>query len=113
MEANPQITILVALVAFVGAVFGAIFSFVGVAITAFLTSRNNNKNIFINTVTNERAKWRDELRRDTAEFCKLVYGELQGKTGPDPLKREELRVAIRLRLNPNPEHRLDKAILNS
>jgi len=29
------------------------------------------------------------------------------------LKREELRVAIRLRLNPNPEHRLDKAILNS
>ena len=29
------------------------------------------------------------------------------------MKREELRVAIRLRLNPNPEHRLDKAILNS
>ena len=113
MEANPQITILVALVGFVGAVFGAIFSFVGVAITAFFTSRNNNKNIFINTVTNERAKWRDELRRDTAEFCRLVYGELQGKTGTDPLKREELRVAIRLRLNPNPEHRLDKAILDS
>lgn len=29
------------------------------------------------------------------------------------MKREELRVAIRLRLNPNPEHRLDKAILDS
>jgi hypothetical protein len=53
------------------------------------------------------------LRKDTAEFCKLVYGELKGKTGTDPLKREELRVAIRLRLNPNPEHRLDKAILDS
>jgi len=59
MEANPQITILVALVAFVGVMFGAIFSFVGVAITAFFTSRNNNKNIFINAVTNERAKWRE------------------------------------------------------
>ena len=54
MEANPQITIIVALVAFVGAVFGAIFSFVGVAITAFFTSRNNNKNI-LHKYGNERA----------------------------------------------------------
>jgi len=53
MEANPQITIIVALVAFVGAVFGAIFSFVGVAITAFFTSRNNNKNL--HKYGNERA----------------------------------------------------------
>jgi hypothetical protein len=47
----------------------------------------------------------DELRKETAEFCKLVYGELLGKVGTDPLKREELRIAIRLRLNPNPERR--------
>lgn len=106
MGSNALVTILVALVGFLGAL-------VGVGVTAFYTSRNNNKNIFINTVTTERAKWRDELRKDTAEFCKLVYSELHKKNVADRPRLEELRVLIRLRLNPNPSHVLDKRILDA
>lgn len=73
VDSNASTAILPALLSFLGAV-------VGVAITVFYASKNNNKNIFINTVTTERAKWRDELRKDTAEFCKLVYGELHRRT---------------------------------
>jgi hypothetical protein len=90
--------------------FGAV---VGAGIPAFFTSRNNNKNIFINTVTTERAKWRGELRNHAAEFCKLAYGHLHGYGKVDGLRLEELRVLIRLRLNPNPNHVLDKAILDA
>lgn len=113
MNSDPHVAMLVAVVAFAGVVLGAIFSFVGVAITAFFTSRNNNKNIFINTVTTERAKWRDELRNHAAEFCKLAYAELRKEEKVDRLRREELRILVRLRLNPNPRHTLDKNILET
>jgi gluconate kinase len=113
MDSNAPITVLVALVGFLAALIGAMFGFIGVAVTAFFTSRNNNKNIFINTVTSERAKWRDELRNNTAEFCRLAHGHLHKNGTVDRLRLEELRVLIRLRLNPNPTHFLDRAILNA
>lgn len=114
VSSNTHVTMFVALVGLVGVLFGAMLSLVGVAITAFFTSRNNNKNIFINTVTSERAKWRDELRSNTAEFCSVVRGELQNYAeSNDRLRQEELRVLIRLRLNPDPTHKLDKAILDA
>ena len=86
---------------------------IGVSITAFFTSRNNNKNILVGTVTTERAKWRDELRNHTAEFCKLAFGQLRNEDASSRTRLEELRVLIRLRLNPNPEHTLDKTILDA
>lgn len=92
------------------AIVAGIFLIAVAMITAFFTSRNNKKNIFINTVTGERAKWRDELRRDTAEFCKLAYEEAQKRDGANKPRLRELKALIRLRLNPNPEHKLDKAI---
>jgi hypothetical protein len=113
MDSNASTPVLVALVGFLGVVIGAIFGFIGVGITALFTSRNNNKNIFINTVTSERAKWRDELRNNTAEFCKLAYGQSHNQGTFDRLRLEELRVLIRLRLNPNPKHALDKIILDA
>jgi hypothetical protein len=113
MDASGSITLLVAVVGFLGAIVGATVSFAGVALTAFFTSRNNNKNIFINTVTNERAKWRDELRNNTAEFCKLAHGGVRDKESVEKSRLEELRVLIRLRLNPDPTHALDKAILDA
>jgi hypothetical protein len=106
MDSSAWTAIEVAVLSFLGAV-------IGVSITAFFTSRNNNKNIFIGTVTTERAKWRDELRNHTAEFCKLAYGQLQDKDPVSRTRLEELRVLIRLRLNPNPEHALDKTILDA
>jgi hypothetical protein len=113
MDSNGSITVLVALVALLGAVVGATVSFIGVALTTFFTSRNNNKNIFINTVTSERAKWRDELRNNTAEFCRLAHGGAGGKESEQGLRLEELRVLIRLRLNPDPTHALDKSIVDA
>ena len=53
------------------------------------------------------------MRKDTAEFCKLVYGELHKKGVVDRLRVEELRILIRLRLNPDPAHSLDRTILEA
>jgi hypothetical protein len=48
----PQ-ALLSSLLTFIGALVGALVAFLGVSITAFFTSRNNNKNIFIQMITSE------------------------------------------------------------
>jgi hypothetical protein len=64
----PQ-ALLPGLLTFIGALVGALVAFLGVAITALFTSRNNNKNIFIQTVTSERAKWRQFLGKKRQSFA--------------------------------------------
>ncbi len=92
----------------------AFIALLGVSLTALLTSRNNNKNIFINMVTRERAKWREELRRDTSEFYSLAYPYEHPKVIDkiDNITRlQKLKVLIKLRLNPDPTHKLDQSIM--
>ena len=91
----------------------AIVALLGVAWTLRSTATINNKNVFITTVTHERAKWRDELRAAAAEFTKLAIGEIREPKLERALRLEELRVLIRLRLNPNPRHELDASIIEN
>jgi hypothetical protein len=99
-------TLIVAALALVGALIGAFLSS-GVA------ARNNKQNLFVNTVTAERAKWRAELRTITSELAKVTFVGLSDPK-PETLARlHELRVLVRLRLNPSsdPKHALDQAAL--
>lgn len=101
-------------VIFLPGVFALLAAFValfGVSLTAFLTSQNNNKNIFINVVTRERAKWREELRRDVSEFYSLAYAYSESGEIENTIKLQELKVLIKLRLNPDSTHKLDKYIM--
>ncbi|KAA0893451.1 hypothetical protein [Oryzomonas rubra] len=97
----------------VASLTGALLALFGVALTAFFTSRNNNKNVFINTVTVERAKWRTEMRNTIAEFCRVCYEQLEGPTKINIPKLQELRILTKLRLNPDQKHELDAAIMVS
>ncbi len=86
----------------------------GVFFTAFIALRNNNKSLLIKTVTEERAKWRTELRDCCAEFSSLVYEQLNNTSASNLPRIVELKVQIRLRTNPSsePKHKLDQEILS-
>ena len=96
---------------FVASLTGALFALFGVSLTVFFTARNNNKNVFINTVTVERAKWRTEMRNTIAEFCRVCYEQLEDPTKRNIPKLQELRVLTKLRLNPDQKHELDATIM--
>ncbi len=61
----------------------------------FETTKDSDKSIFVASVTNERAKWRGELRKSVAEFCMLSI-----ESSPNIPKLLQLKVDIILRLNP-------------
>lgn len=91
----------------------ALIAVVGVFFTAFIAFRNNNKNLLIKTVTEERAKWRTELRNYCAEFSKLVYEQTIDTSASNKPRIIELKAHIKLRTNPSdkPKHKLDQDIL--
>lgn len=91
----------------------ALIAVVGVFFTAFIALRNNNKNLLIKTVTEERAKWRSELRNTCAEFSKLVYEQANDTSARNKPRIIELKAHIKLRTNPSdkPKHKLDQDIL--
>ena len=89
----------------------------GALVGAFLSSgvaaRNNKQNLFVNTVTAERAKWRAELRSAIGEIARTAHLALAEQKPENIAKLHELRTLVRLRLNPSRErgHRLDQAAL--
>ena len=91
----------------------ALIAVVGIFFTAFIALRNNNKNLLIKTVTEERAQWRSELRNACAEFSKLVYEQANNTSASHNPRIIELKSHIKLRTNPsdNPKHKLDQDIL--
>lgn len=72
--------------------------------------RASRRTSFINTVTNQRVKWIEQLRQDIAAFCGLTYtwsiSQMEDKPQKyDMLKEiDRLRHVIRLRLNPTGKH---------
>ncbi len=76
--------------------------------------RLSRRTAFINTVTAERVKWIEKLRKNISEFCGLSYtwqvSGLEGKPEElDVLKQiDVLRHLIRLQVNPEGTH--DKEI---
>jgi hypothetical protein len=59
------------------------------------TTKDSDKSIYVAAVTNERAKWREELRKSVAEFCMLSI-----ESSPNIQKLLQLKIGIILRLNP-------------
>jgi len=92
----------------------AALAFLGVFITAWLAFKTNNKNLLIKTVTDERAKWRSELREICGEFVKLVYEQVSVAGVSNGPRINELKVLMKLRVNPSQEdkHALDKNIIS-
>jgi hypothetical protein len=68
-------------------------SVVGAVVGGFVALRTNERNIQIENITKERAKWRDKIRRDATSAC-----------APTAIKEgvelEKLRMAFSLNLNP-------------
>ena len=55
------------------ALVAACIAVLGVFFTAYIAMYNNNKNILIKTVTEERSKWRSEMRSLCSEFISIAY----------------------------------------
>ncbi|OOE58927.1 hypothetical protein BZG13_05535 [Salinivibrio sp. ML323] len=92
----------------------AIIAVFGVFFTARVALKNNNKNLLIKTVTDERAVWRKELRDTCAEFVKLIYEQMNNSSVSNKPRINELKVHLKLRVNPSSDnkHHLDKAIIS-
>jgi hypothetical protein len=76
------------------------------------TTKDSDKDIYVTAITNERARWRDDLRRAVARFCSQSV-----EARPSIAALQELRTEIVLRLNPNAldphfseKHQLDREI---
>lgn len=76
------------------------------------TTKDSDKSIYVAAITNERAKWRDELRKGVAKFCSL---SIEKELNIPAL--QELKTDILLRLNPNAfdlplaeKHKFDRKI---
>lgn len=93
--------------------FIAVFAVSGVIITAWIALHNNNKNVLIKTVTEERAKWRSELRNTFAEFVKLTSEHVDNANVTNTPRIRELKTHLQLRLNPSQDekHKLDQDII--
>lgn len=95
---------------------------IGSAALAFRAAvANNRKNLFVTTITKERAEWRKDLRLAASELARTTHILLADSSASIVPTAEEVgafhvqRIAIRLRVNPNPDkrHHLDQAILLS
>jgi uncharacterized membrane-anchored protein YjiN (DUF445 family) len=91
----------------------ALIAVIGVFFTARTAWKNNNKNLLIKTVTDERSVWRKELREICAEFVKLIYEQVNNSSVSNKPRINELKVHMKLRVNPSqePKHKLDKEII--
>ncbi|EXI78499.1 MAG: hypothetical protein AW10_03023 [Candidatus Accumulibacter appositus] len=85
---------------------------------AVANARSSRRTTFINTVTSQRVKWIEQLRKDIATFSGLTYtwcfSSLEDKPQEDDVLREIdlLRHLIKLRLNPSggPDQEITKLL---
>ncbi len=86
----------------VAAVIAAVVS----AVSAYFSYQSSKKTTFINTITSERLRWMEELRRTVAKICGLIYHwNLTGKDTPqrnEIIKEvDDLMQLVKLQLNPD------------
>lgn len=94
-----------------GALIGSVLGFIGSVLSTFGKSKDTSKDILTRTVTNERAQWRKDLRELSSEFVENSLRIASNDKKGSAFTLEKIRVLIRLRLNPNPEHNLDANIM--
>lgn len=100
-----------AIFGFLGALIGSVLGFIGSVLSTFGKSKDTSKDILTRTVTNERAQWRKDLRELSSEFVENSLRIASNDKKGSAFTLEKIRVLIRLRLNPNPEHNLDANIM--
>jgi hypothetical protein len=93
------------------AVVTAVATVVAGAIGAFWSYKVSNKSILIKTVTEERAKWRNDLRDVFGEFSKLTYEQVNNSNASNKPRIYELKSNIVLRVNYKRKHKLDSDIV--
>ncbi|MUJ39662.1 hypothetical protein [Aliivibrio fischeri] len=92
-------------------VVGVVFSLITMALKVYFTNKNANKKLFLENVTVERGKWREQFRDEVASFSALASkhyyavrdlddGLAYRKFVSDIHELNQLRVKVRLRLNP-------------
>lgn len=86
------------------AITGIALTFIVSVANLVYSLRNNNRTIFVNTVTTSRLKWINSLRDKVSEFI-AVTARLSGSASPDDpqtliLQRDTLLHQIALHLNP-------------
>ncbi|MEA1031562.1 hypothetical protein PSH61_19725 [Pseudomonas rhodesiae] len=104
-----------AIFGFIGAFIGSILGFVNNLISTFGKSKDTQLDVRTKVVTNERAQWRKDMRELTATYVSLAK-YLTSTTcpkGEDLNEFERTRILIRLRLNADPKHKLDAALLRT
>lgn len=89
---------------------------IGATITAWLLYRSTmiiaRRNLLVETVTKERAAWRQEVRAATLELSRTVLSSIGQASLSSTTAVHQQRLAITLRLNPSraDKHRLDREI---
>jgi hypothetical protein len=98
----------------VGGLVSGLVSITVAGIAFIAATRNINKSTYVAAITNERAKWREELRKHIAEFCKLSMEE-----SINIGNLQQSKTHIFLRLNPEAKdnnglvkHEFDYKIMN-
>ncbi|TOC19898.1 hypothetical protein CGJ90_22560 [Vibrio parahaemolyticus] len=93
------------------AVVTAVATVAAGALGAFWSYKVNNKSILIKTVTEERAKWRNDLRSVFGEFTSLTYEQINNSNASNKPRIHELKSNIVLRVNYKKKHKLDNDIV--
>ena len=101
----------VAIFGFVGVLIGAFLGFIGSIFSTFGKTKDVQLDVRTKVVTNERAQWRKDMRELSAEYVALSNRIAVAPQGNDEYELERTRVLIRLRLNANPDHKLDAKLL--
>ena len=93
-------------------IIGAALSASAAFAMVYIINKNSNQKLFLGNVTDERSKWRQTLRNEVAEFCALASKhyydvhemedeEADAVFSANIYRLNELRVKVRLKLNPH------------
>lgn len=87
---------------------GLSFAIVGGWVASFIAFRKDERSVQLNQITEERKKWRDNMRKLLTEISALY---IDNKTTPSPSKVAALRATLATSINPK-DVKNDGAILS-
>jgi hypothetical protein len=97
---------------FIGALVGAVLGFIGSVLSVFGKSKDTQLTVLTQVITTERAQWRSDMRSLTSELVPLLH-QIKDKKSKEAISEfHQLRVKIRLRLNPKEGHEYDQELLS-
>ncbi|MDF2152116.1 hypothetical protein [Vibrio sp. CAU 1672] len=93
-------------------IFGLVLAFTIMSARAYISRKNSNRTLFIESVALEKSKWRELFREEVAQFNALAVKHYYAVRDVESALADKLfaihveelnylRVKVRLRLNPN------------